>query len=339
MTARVPRAPSRPVRKTEPEAEAAQGPFRIRVVAQLTGVPEPTLRAWERRYGIPTPERTASGYRLYGAEQVKQVQEMRRLCAEGMAAAEAARLLRGQPRGPTSADDVRTTFGSAPTEGKDPYAVALQGILAAVERFDDDSLDAEMRRLMFLGSAAAILEHVLTPALREIGRRYHDGRLSIAQEHLASQRLGTLLRDLLRLSPGADSEFRVVLACFADEDHELGLLGIAAHFSAWGLKPVFLGARTPPDAIRTAVAAVSPVLVALSVTVAPRLARARELVEGYAAACAGVPWVVGGGGVGPMADLVREHGGTVAPGDTAEMRSMVEKVLSRASSRRAPARS
>jgi hypothetical protein len=31
-----------------------RGPFRIHTVAELTGVPEPTLRAWERRYGIPT---------------------------------------------------------------------------------------------------------------------------------------------------------------------------------------------------------------------------------------------------------------------------------------------
>src|ERR1700744_5322809 len=68
-----------------------RGPYRLPPVAALTGVPEPTLRAWERRYGIPTPERTASGYRLYGDREVAQVREMQRLCAGGLAAAEAAR--------------------------------------------------------------------------------------------------------------------------------------------------------------------------------------------------------------------------------------------------------
>ena len=70
------------------------GPLRIHAVAELTGVPEPTLRAWERRYGIPCPERTSSGYRLYGAREVDEVRRMKELCEAGMAAAEAAALVR-----------------------------------------------------------------------------------------------------------------------------------------------------------------------------------------------------------------------------------------------------
>ena len=71
-----------------------EGRYRIATVAELTGVPIATLRAWERRYGIWEPERTASGYRLYGPDDVAQVSEMRRLCEdEGMAPAEAARVV------------------------------------------------------------------------------------------------------------------------------------------------------------------------------------------------------------------------------------------------------
>ena len=47
--------------------------YRIRAVAELTGVSTATLRAWERRYGVPTPSRTASAYRLYGDEDVALV--------------------------------------------------------------------------------------------------------------------------------------------------------------------------------------------------------------------------------------------------------------------------
>ena len=49
------------------------GPFRINVAAELCGVPAATLRAWERRYGIPVPRRTPSAYRLYTAEDVEQI--------------------------------------------------------------------------------------------------------------------------------------------------------------------------------------------------------------------------------------------------------------------------
>lgn len=40
----------------------------IKRAAELTGVPEHTLRAWERRYGLVAPARTDGGYRLYDGQ-------------------------------------------------------------------------------------------------------------------------------------------------------------------------------------------------------------------------------------------------------------------------------
>lgn len=40
---------------------ANRGPYRINVVAELVGVPSATLRAWERRYGVPSPDRSDHG--------------------------------------------------------------------------------------------------------------------------------------------------------------------------------------------------------------------------------------------------------------------------------------
>ena len=39
--------------------------FNLKAVVQETGLKPDTLRAWERRYGLPEPQRTASGHRLY----------------------------------------------------------------------------------------------------------------------------------------------------------------------------------------------------------------------------------------------------------------------------------
>lgn len=64
--------------------------FRINRVAETTGIPEATLRAWERRYHVPKPSRTPSGYRLYSSDDVAQVRKMRELCEAGIAPADAA---------------------------------------------------------------------------------------------------------------------------------------------------------------------------------------------------------------------------------------------------------
>ena len=44
---------------------AAQTMYTIKQAAARSGLSVPTVRAWERRYGVVHPERTASGYRLY----------------------------------------------------------------------------------------------------------------------------------------------------------------------------------------------------------------------------------------------------------------------------------
>jgi len=323
----------------EDRATDAEGPFRIASVAEATGVPEPTLRAWERRYGIPSPERTDAGYRLYGRAEIAEVREMRRLCDEGMAASEAAGVLlarRGGGRGGERQAQLE----------KSPFELTAEAIVRAVEHFDDDALEAEVRRLLVMGSGSMVFDRAIAPALDIIGQRWHAGELSVAQEHFASQRFETLLRDLLRLSPGASADARVVLGSFADDEHQLGLLGTAIRLADWGLRPVLLGARTPPSAIRGTVAAVSPELVALSVTLPPTRVRARELVEEYAAACGTVPWLVGGAAAASVGDLVSKMGGHVAPPTTKALYELVRsltggtrKASARVPTKRRPQRS
>ncbi len=298
-----------------------EGPYRIATVAELTGVPEPTLRAWERRYGIPTPQRTASGYRLYGPREVNQVKEMRRLCDEGMAAAEAAQAVLVRTEEPVPLPPSPVSRGHLPD---DAYQATVDAILAAVERFDDGALDEELRRVMFLGSASEILDRVLSPVLVTIGDRWHAAELSIAHEHFATQKLSVVLRDLVRLSSGSRSRDCAVFACFADDDHELGLLGFASRVAEWGVRPIFLGARTPPSAIRAAVEALDPRFVGLSVTVTPPLPRARELLEDYAAAAGATPWIVGGPGSAPLEGLITRAGGLLGPASPVALRAMIE---------------
>src|SRR5688572_18849646 len=64
--------------------------YTIKQAAARSGVPVPLLRAWERRYGVVSPSRTASGYRLYEETDVARLRAMRRLIGEGWSASTAA---------------------------------------------------------------------------------------------------------------------------------------------------------------------------------------------------------------------------------------------------------
>ncbi len=315
------RAPMSDAPSPAPAAPAAAGPFRIHAVAEMTGIPEPTLRAWERRYGIPAPERTASGYRLYSLEEVEQVRAMRTACDGGMSAAEAARWVREQAAQGGASD------GKAVVPGADPFESAQATLLDAIERFDEEALEACLRQMMFMGHSTTVFDQIVSPTLREVGTRWHEGEMSIAQEHFATQRLGKFTRDLMQLASSSNAASKVVLGAFADDEHEVGLLGLGLRLSTWGFRPIFLGAKTPPGAIRNAVESVAPGLVALSVTLTPERARARELIDDYANACGDVPWLVGGAGVRPLAKLIEEHGGLVDPGEPVALRAMIREAI------------
>ncbi len=294
------------------------GPFRIHAVAQMTGVPEPTLRAWERRYGVPRPSRTDSGYRLYGEEEVAAVAKMRDLCSGGMSAAEAAQRVKAgvvQPR--------------SRRKDTDPFVAAAASIVDATARFDERALDSALASLTLLGPPREGAERAIVPALHRIGELWEGGTMSVAHEHFASQRISGYLRTILRLrAPAAGRHPRVLVAAWADEEHDVATLVVALAVTDF-TEPVVLGARTPPLAVGAAVRAVSPAAVLLSVTIEPARERSRHLTDAYAEACGEVPWIVGGAGSSAIAERVVERGGIVVGEDLAagvrELSSIVRR--------------
>ncbi len=302
---------------------SASGRYRIRTVAEMTGVPAATLRAWERRYGIPAPERTpGSSYRLFSDDDVALLRRMRALCDRGMAPAEAAAMLRR----PSAEEPPAGSPGPA-LAGPGAAEVFRGRILDAVRRFDPRALDRAVREALLAGTAREVFGEVFAPALREIGDGWHAGELSVAQEHMASERIETAVRDLLRLVQSDDPKRRVLLACFAEERHVLPLFGAALDFVGWGYGVTMLGEGLPPEDLAHAVLALEPDVVGLSLTRYVPADRAEALIRAYAGACAGTVWVVGGAGAQAVAALVTRAGGLVADGAPDDVRAALERHL------------
>jgi len=71
----------------------ARGIYGIGAVARMLGVSQPAIRSWEDRYGLVVAERSEGGRRLYTPEQVEQLRFIKQRLDEGLAAADAHRLL------------------------------------------------------------------------------------------------------------------------------------------------------------------------------------------------------------------------------------------------------
>ncbi len=295
------------------------GRYRIHAVAELTGVPEATLRAWERRYAVPVPVRTPSGYRLYSPKDVEQVKRMRELCSSGVAPVDAAKMV---------AEPQARRLASRVTElDQDPFQVMALRIVEATRRMDPSMLEAEVRLAMTLGDAATVVECTFCPALIAIGEEWERGNISVGHEHLAAEILASATRELLRLVGPARPHGEVILACFAEEDHVLPLYAAAFRFVEWNYRPHVLGARTPPSGVAAAVQEIEPALVGLSLTIVPEPRRTAELVEAYARILGGRPWLVGGADALEVRSEVEAHGGTVVSGTPEQQRDLVGRLL------------
>src|ERR1043165_4322480 len=67
--------------------------FNTKAVARETGVPADTFRAWERRYGVPRPQRTAGGHRLYSERDIAIIRWLRDRTDDGVNISHAVMLL------------------------------------------------------------------------------------------------------------------------------------------------------------------------------------------------------------------------------------------------------
>ena len=293
--------------------------YRIQSVSEMTGVPAPTLRAWERRYGVPAPERTESAYRMYSDVDVAQVKRMLDLCEQGISPSEAARVVQRQ---------VELPHRATPEDSSNVFKAFRRRLIRAVELSDAISLESAARTALLAGSATQIFEQVVTPVMHELGQRWHSGEISIAQEHLASSTLGSLSRELLRIVQPSDSARQALLSCVEGEGHDLALYGIGLRLAEWGYRAVVLGGSTPAEALAGAVSAMKPALVGLSMTIAPSDPRSsRQMLQRYAQACAGAVWLLGGRSAAALAADVRELGGIAADADWETLRGYVDAAL------------
>ena len=88
-----------------PLAQLSTAPvFNTKAVAHETSVPADTFRAWERRYGVPHPQRTAGGHRLYSERDIAIIRWLRDRTEEGMNISQAVMLLESVPMAHSAGD-------------------------------------------------------------------------------------------------------------------------------------------------------------------------------------------------------------------------------------------
>jgi MerR family transcriptional regulator, light-induced transcriptional regulator len=258
-----------------------EGHLRIGELSRRVGVSPELLRAWEGRYGLLQPTRSAGGFRLYSEADEDRIRRMRAYQDEGLSAAEAARLALepGNDQRPTS-ETPALDFGA--------FADAL-------ERFDEPAAQAAFDRALATLSLDALLRDFLLPYLHDLGERWETGAVTVAQEHFASSVVRGRLLGLAR-GWGQGAGPLAVLVCAPGEQHDLALISFGLALRARGWRIAYLGPDTPLDTLHDTARSLDPRLVVVSATAPRYLAR---LGDELAALARQWPLAVAGAGATP----------------------------------------
>jgi MerR family transcriptional regulator, light-induced transcriptional regulator len=214
----------------------ASAPFPIRVLASITGVSPTTLRAWERRYGLVRPARTAKGHRLYTHQHVEIVRRAMAMVERGVAISQVRGILDAEP-------GIRET-GRA----KGPWRAYQEQMVAAIVAFDEVELDRNYELALSVHAIDTTTQRLILPLLAHLGERWSRVQGAVAEEHFFASylrsKLGARMQHQMRYASGP----RLVAACPPGERHEIGLLLFALQANVSGMRTILLGADTPlPD--------------------------------------------------------------------------------------------
>jgi methylmalonyl-CoA mutase cobalamin-binding domain/chain len=142
-----------------------------------------------------------------------------------------------------------------------------------------------------------IYTKVFEPALREVGRLWHNGQISVAIEHYTT----TATRDtmhavaLSQRNLASAGGHRAVVTCAGGELHDLGAYMVSERLQAGGWESYYLGANTPADATISAVEHFDAQVLGISSTLSIHLGHVRELIDSLKTGSASDAKVVVGG--------------------------------------------
>ncbi len=247
----------------------------IGVVARRTGLKTDLIRAWERRYGVVEPSRSATGRRLYSDLDIERLALLREAVQAGRGISNAADLDPEQLRALIREDRTISSNLHAPDSSSNAANVILRACLAAIERLDGIELEIQLERAAVELSQFQVIDRVLVPMMHAVGDLWHRGKLRPAHEHLASAASRSFLGGFRHSDRVAEAP-RLLVTTPARQHHELGALIVAATAGSEGWRAIYLGPDLPPDDIASAAREQAVRAVALSITFPPDDARLPE---------------------------------------------------------------
>lgn len=305
--------------------------YNLSVVMQETDLKADVIRIWEKRYGIPAPNRSKGGHRLYSEFDIATIKWLQNRQKEGMTIGRAIKLYR----------DIEN-------EGKDPFEIyplfvfldsdkdnsqskqsldSLRNLwLEACYKFDEKKADEILNLAFSQFSLEETVTQILQKGLSEIGQAWYEGKASVQQEHFASELAMRKVHTLITDSPKKHKDKTVLIGSPENELHSFHplLMNLLLRYRGWQV--VNLGSNVPFNDFKKTIEIVKPDLVFYS---AMRLNTASKLIKiGNYLIDEKIIFTYSGWIFSQLSDLTKYVPGNYVGDDLLEAVAMIERLLS-----------
>ncbi len=307
--------------------------FNLSMVLQETGIKADTLRAWERRYQLPTPSRTEGGHRLFSAYDIETIKWLMSRQEEGLRISQAVDYWRELIAAGT--DPLAAQNQQPSVKPSLPAVDFTRNSLSELTRlfinfaldFDEENAEHILDTAFVQFPWEAVCNDLIFQGLSEIGERWYSGNITVQQEHFTSELVIRKLGALTIAAPPPYHPQKVLISSPPGEFHTIApaMINMLLRYRGWEV--AYLGANVPDNQLEDALDKVEPSLVVMTaarLTTAASLLKTSQLLMDR-----GIPLAFGGNIFSTIPDLAGKIPGTYLETDIGQAVSRIESLLSR----------
>jgi DNA-binding transcriptional MerR regulator len=222
--------------------------YKIKDLELLSGIKAHTLRIWEKRYGILTPERTATQIRTYNDDELKTLLNIAFLYKNGFKISHIASL--------PYKSLLRQVQELSVEEEND--SVIDQLIIALLD-INEELFASTFDHLIEKNSLIDIYTNYIIPFLEKLGHLWMVGTVNPAQEHFVSNLIRQkIISAIDKLPHPAEDATKIVLFLPEHDWHELTLLIYNHYLRSKGFRTIYLGQALPFSCLKETFDKINP---------------------------------------------------------------------------------
>ena len=251
--------------------------YNLNAVLREVNITPDVLRAWERRYQLPVPQRTAGGHRLYSDYDIEIIKWLQARQVEGFSISRAVNLWREMAANSDPLESLPTATVVGPDtniQNNITIEIYRDEWLRSCLAFDTVKAESVLNQALSLFPIENVCIQLIQQALHIIGEKWHEGSVSVQQEHFATAMAHNRLQTMIAGTPNPLFDKTVLIGCPAGELHTFPGLLLNLFMRREGYKVIYLGADLPVEQLVEAADRINPSLTILS---AQRLPTAKTL--------------------------------------------------------------